>query len=408
MRERMRGAAMLFTGGFLALLGLVFGLMLLGGSVAAGCGTSVSAAGEPPLVQYYVGAAARYALGQDGYAYLAAINDVETTFGTNMSTSSAGAVGWMQFEPGTFRTWGVAVSSPGGRPDPYDPQDAIYSAARYLHASGAPQDWSAAIFSYNHAGWYVAEVQNLAARYSGAAGLQNLNSDIRAAWGNRQPTGLPTPTAVPVSYSPTGGQCCPGALTARAGSAPASAGAGGGCASLVDSVAPVPGKVAVILPNGLARPPAQAPIQVQAMVAAGDRIVHFAYSYGGAHGDPAQTMSQTNPDPAAVPGSEENGGPGYDCSSATSYVLWGGGFGQTLLAGGVDVSGAMESIGDPGPGRWVTFYANAGHAYIEVAGIYLDTAAGIGRPPNPPSTGPRWTPVGTGPAGFIARHPPGL
>jgi hypothetical protein len=57
---------------------------------------------------------------------------------------------------------------------------------------------------------------------------------------------------------------------------------------------------------------------------------------------------------------------------------------------------------------WVTIYANAGHAYIEVAGIYLDTAAGLGNPPNPPPSGPRWSTVGTGPTGFIARHPPGL
>ena len=56
----------------------------------------------------------------------------------------------------------------------------------------------------------------------------------------------------------------------------------------------------------------------------------------------------------------------------------------------------------------MTIYANAGHAYIEVAGIYFDTAAGLGNPPNPPPTGPRWSNVGTGPAGFVARHPPGL
>ena len=406
----MRAGAMLVTGGCAAVLGLVFGLMLLGGSAAESCGqsTALAAAGQPALVQFYLGAGARYRLGADGYAYLAAINNLETSFGTNLSASSTGAIGWMQFEPGTFTSYGVAVTNPGGSPDAYDPQDAIYSAANYLHASGAPQDWSGAIFSYNHAGWYVAEVQGLAARYSGPVGLQNLDADIGAAWGGRQPTGLPT--AVPVSYTPAGsGQCCPTAPT-PAGSAPGAAGstAAAGCAGLVDGVTPVPGKLAVILPSGLARPPAQAPAQVQAMVAAGDRIAHFNYSYGGAHGAPALTMSQTNPDPAAVPGNEENGGPGYDCSSATSYVLWGGGFGQTLLAGGVDASGALESVGDPGPGRWVTFYANGGHAYIEVAGIYLDTAAGEGRPPNPPSHGPRWTPVGTGPAGFVERHPPGL
>jgi hypothetical protein len=170
----------------------------------------------------------------------------------------------------------------------------------------------------------------------------------------------------------------------------------------------VPGARARILASGEAAAPADAPVAVQDMIAAGNRIDHFAYSYGGAHGDPAQTMSQSNPNPAAVPGAEENGGPGYDCSSATSYVLWGGGLGQSLLGGGVDVSGELESVGDPGPGRWVTIYANAGHAYIDIAGIYFDTAAGLGNPPNPPSTGPRWSTVGTGPVGFVARHPPGL
>jgi hypothetical protein len=135
------------------------------------------------------------------------------------------------------------------------------------------------------------------------------------------------------------------------------------------------------------------------MIAAANRINHFPYSYGGAHGDPAQTMNQTNPDPGAVPGDEENGGPGYDCSSATSYVLWGGGFGQSLLSGDVPDSTELEGVGDPRPGRWVTIYANAGHAYIEVAGIYFDTAAGLGNAPNPPA-GPRWSTTGTGPAGL--------
>jgi hypothetical protein len=170
----------------------------------------------------------------------------------------------------------------------------------------------------------------------------------------------------------------------------------------------VPGRKAKILPSGDAAAPTDAPVAAQEMIAAGNRIDHFAYSYGGAHGDPVQTMNQTNPDPAAVPGDEENGGSGYDCSSATSYVLWGGGLGQRLLGGSVDDSTELESVGDPGPGKWVTIYAQAGHAYIEIAGIYFDTAAGLGNPPNPPATGPRWSDVGTGPGGFVARHPPGL
>jgi hypothetical protein len=170
----------------------------------------------------------------------------------------------------------------------------------------------------------------------------------------------------------------------------------------------IAGQLARILPSGEAEAPAGAPAAVQAMIAAGNRIDHFPYSYAGGHGDPAQTMSQTNPNPAAVPGDEENGGPGYDCSSATSYLLWGGGLAERLLGGGVMDSTELESVGEPGPGRWVTIYANADHAYIEVAGIYLDTAAGEGHPPNPPATGPRWTVMGTGPEGFIARHPAGL
>jgi hypothetical protein len=144
------------------------------------------------------------------------------------------------------------------------------------------------------------------------------------------------------------------------------------------------------------------------MIAAGNRINHFPYSYAGGHGAVAQTMNQTTPDPAAYPGQRENGGPGYDCSSATDYILYGGGFGQTLLQDNVPAATTLESVGYAGPGKWVTIYANPSHAYIQVAGIYLDTAGGEGKPPNPPNTGPRWTPTGTRPNGFIARHPPGL
>ncbi len=77
-----------------------------------------------------------------GYQYgidwrvLAAINRVETNFGQNTHVSSAGAVGWMQFLPSTWRRWGVDASG-DGIADPYDPQDAIFSAARYLDAAGA-------------------------------------------------------------------------------------------------------------------------------------------------------------------------------------------------------------------------------------------------------------------------------
>ena len=102
------GASTVVTLGGLALAVTFAGAPLVVGA-AASCPqatattTAVSFAGEPPLVQYYIGAAQRYGLGPGGYAYLAAINYVETSFGTDLSTSSAGAIGWMQFEPDTWR-----------------------------------------------------------------------------------------------------------------------------------------------------------------------------------------------------------------------------------------------------------------------------------------------------------------
>ena len=72
---------------------------------------------------------------------LAAINEIETDYGRNLSVSSAGAVGWMQFLPSTWKTWGVDANGDGVA-DPYNPVDAIFSAARYLHAAGASKELS--------------------------------------------------------------------------------------------------------------------------------------------------------------------------------------------------------------------------------------------------------------------------
>ena len=88
---------------------------------------------------------------------LAAINEIETDYGRNLSVSSAGAVGWMQFLPSTWKTWGLDANGDGVA-DPYNPVDAIFSAARYLHAAGASKNISQAIFAYNHASWYVQSV----------------------------------------------------------------------------------------------------------------------------------------------------------------------------------------------------------------------------------------------------------
>ena len=95
---------------------------------------------------------------------LASINKIETAFGTNLNVSTAGAVGWMQFMPSTWKAYGVDANG-DGRKDPYNPVDAICAAARYLKAAGGDTDLRRAIFAYNHATWYVDEVMLYAQQY---------------------------------------------------------------------------------------------------------------------------------------------------------------------------------------------------------------------------------------------------
>ena len=88
---------------------------------------------------------------------LAAINEIETDYGRNLNVSYAGAQGWMQFMPATWKAYGTDANRDGKR-DPYNPVDAIFAAAKYLKAAGAETDLRRAIFAYNHADWYVADV----------------------------------------------------------------------------------------------------------------------------------------------------------------------------------------------------------------------------------------------------------
>ncbi len=100
---------------------------------------------------------------------LAAINEIETDYGRNLSVSSAGAVGWMQFMPATWQSYGVDANR-DGRADPQNPVDAIFAAARYLQAAGAQTDLRAALFAYNHANWYVTSVLQRAQRLAALPG----------------------------------------------------------------------------------------------------------------------------------------------------------------------------------------------------------------------------------------------
>jgi hypothetical protein len=106
------------------------------------------------LLPIYQAAGIQYGI---PWQILAAINEVETNYGNNLSVSTAGAVGWMQFMPSTWLQYGVDALG-AGYADPYNPVDAIFAAARYLHAAGASSDLHTAILAYNHSEVYVSSV----------------------------------------------------------------------------------------------------------------------------------------------------------------------------------------------------------------------------------------------------------
>ena len=108
----------------------------------------------PFLLSIYQAAGMQYGV---RWEVLAAINEIETDYGRNLNVSYAGALGWMQFMPPTWKMYGVDANRDGEK-DPYNPVDAIFAAARYLRAAGADTDLRKAIFAYNHADWYVDSV----------------------------------------------------------------------------------------------------------------------------------------------------------------------------------------------------------------------------------------------------------
>ena len=114
-------------------------------------------------VQLYKASAKRYGFANDWYV-LAAVGKVESNHGENMGPSSAGAMGPMQFLPSTWKQYGVDGNK-DGIANIMDPEDAIPAAAAYLRAGGAPNDWYAALYAYNHARWYVRQVLGIAEGY---------------------------------------------------------------------------------------------------------------------------------------------------------------------------------------------------------------------------------------------------
>jgi hypothetical protein len=142
----------------------------------------------------------------------------------------------------------------------------------------------------------------------------------------------------------------------------------------------VPGTQAVLLPDGTAAAPLDAPPQVQAAVWAANTIQTLPYRYGGGH---RSFISRR----------------GYDCSGTVSFALNAAG----LLKRPLD-SGSFMRWGAKGPGTWFTIYTNPGHAYVVIAGLRLDTSsAGAGG-----GKGPRWRAKGRPSAGYKIRHPRGF
>ncbi len=108
----------------------------------------------PFLLPIYKAAEAQYGI---SWQILAAVNEIETDYGRNLNVSTAGAVGWMQFLPSTWKAYGTDANGDRKR-DPYNPVDAIFSAARYIKAAGGERSIRRGLFAYNNANWYVDSV----------------------------------------------------------------------------------------------------------------------------------------------------------------------------------------------------------------------------------------------------------
>jgi cell wall-associated NlpC family hydrolase len=182
-----------------------------------------------------------------------------------------------------------------------------------------------------------------------------------------------TPTGEVVPYQAPGAPVAPGQSGGATGGSPV------GVAAVIKPQLLVPGTTARYV-GGIAAAPMGAPAAVQQIIWAGDLIIGLPYIFGGGH---ASFVS-----------------PGYDCSGTVSFAL----HGASLLATPEDSSEFM-AWGSHGIGRWVAIFSNAGHAYMTVAGLRLDTSA-ADDPSN--QQGPRWRPLRPANSGFTVRHPLGL
>lgn len=354
----LTGAGLVVLAASAAILGVTVGLST-GSVTGAGAEYEPSARARaeipPEYLELYTEAASRYGL---DWAILAGVGKVECDHGRDPDPSctregavnSAGAGGPAQFLGSTWRQYGVDGDG-DGLADRWNPADAIFSMANYLRASGAPGDYRKAIFAYNHADWYVNEVEHWASLYRGP--VQGSAAD-----------------GPEVSIAEWPG---------------------------VGEVEFTPGAGAVLSPNDghVALVPEEAPGVVQAMVIAGNELQDLPYGPDG-HPDPRGALDE-------------------DCSSTVNYVLYRSGvrpIGEIVREN--PLAQDYVHWGAPGPGRWVTIYATdvpTAHVFMVIAGLRLDTSHnGTDVGPNRDEDGPRWRVLDRIPswARWSVRHPPGL
>jgi len=348
------GAVGLFSLMVVAALAGVGGVSLGGGTDSFGASARAEAEIPAQYLSLYQQAAQRYGL---DWSILAGIGKVECDHGRDPdpsctkegATNSAGAGGPAQFLAATWSQYGVDGNGDGVI-DRWNPADAIFGMANYLHASGAPSDYKKAIFAYNHAGWYVEEVEHWASLYRGSPS---------------------SPSSPGSSEATATGSTAPVVFTA-------------GERALLS---PADGHVALI--------PSQAPGVVQAMVMAGNELQELPYGATG-HPDPRGATSEDCSSTLNYVFYRSGVRPideiVRDNPLAQDYVHW----------------------GDPGPGRWVTIYATTAptdHVFVVIAGLRLDTSHhGTDVGPNRDQDGPRWRILDQIPtwAHWSVRHPPGL
>jgi hypothetical protein len=205
------------------------------------------------LLPIYRAAAIQYGV---PWQILAAINEVETDYGSDLSVSSAGAEGWMQFEPSTWLQYGVDALD-AGYADPYNPVDAIFAAARYLHAAGAAKNLRTAILAYNHSEAYAESVllraklissypKSVIATLTGLVDARLPVTGKQVSWGSLLPAPAPTSSATANAKAV--------AAKAKAGSRDASAAAAGLAeeSGSTGAIGSVPGSVPAPSPTAAA------------------------------------------------------------------------------------------------------------------------------------------------------------